>query len=266
MKKDMIAVLGPRGTFTEIAARRVFRNSDFIYCDTVNEVFESVLKNTDFGVVAIENSLEGSINTTMDCLMEYDVKIVREIIIDINLCLISSSETSENEITGIISHPHALAQARKFLRKEFPDTKLQRHESTAAAIRELKNLRDYAAIGPKETAIEYGLKILREHIEDAKSQTRFIVISKKENSEGKANKTSIIFALKDRPGALYHFLGEFAKRDINLTKIESRPSKRKLGEYLFFIDFEGNLANRIVRDVIDSIQDKTTFLKILGSY
>ena len=254
-----VAVLGPKGTFTEIAARKIFKDCRIRYCDTVDEVFDAVSKGIDFGVVAIENSLEGSINITMDCLLEYDVKIYKEIILDINLCLVTTQETNENEILAVISHPQALAQARRFLRKRFPSVKLQRHESTAAAILELKNLRGYAAIGPRETAIEYGMKILYENIEDAKSQTRFIVISKR---EGKGGKTSIIFALRDRPGALYHLLKEFAERNINLTKIESRPSKRKLGEYFFFMDFEGSLNDKNVKDAID----KTTFLKILGSY
>ena len=260
-----VAVLGPKGTFTEIAARKLFSGIGCIYCDTVNEVFDAVDKGTAFGVVAIENSLEGNVNTTMDCLIEYNLKIHREVILDINLCLLAPSETRKEDIKVLISHPHALAQCKKFLKRNYPDARLQRHESTAAAMKEVRGLSpgEYAAIGPKEAADLYNLKILSTNIEDAPSQTRFIVISKKES---KGDKTSIIFALKDEPGALHHILGDFAERNINLTKIESRPSRRKLGEYFFFVDLKDSLSDERVKDALDSIKEKTTFLKILGSY
>jgi prephenate dehydratase len=258
-----VAVLGPEGTFTEIAARDFFGEVEFVYCDTVNEVFDSVNSGVEFGVVAIENSLEGSVSTTMDCLMDYDLRICGEVVLDISLCLVVAPETGRDEIETIVSHPHALAQCRKFLSRNFPEVRLQRHESTAAAMEELRGLENSAAIGPGEAAGVYGLRVLFEDIEDAPSQTRFIIISKKECFGGK---TSIIFALKDEPGALYKVLKEFAGRDINLTRIESRPSKQKLGEYLFFVDFEGSLKDKKVGDVLHSIGEKTAFLKILGSY
>jgi chorismate mutase/prephenate dehydratase len=132
-------------------------------------------------------------------------------------------------------------------------------------MKELKErmLWDTAAVGPKESASIYGLELLHENIEDAPSQTRFIAVSKK---QGKGNKTSIIFALKDRPGALYHALKDFADRKINLTKIESRPSKKKLGEYSFYIDFAGSLEDAKVKEALDALKEKTTFIKVLGSY
>jgi prephenate dehydratase len=126
-----------------------------------------------------------------------------------------------------------------------------------------QKLTDTAAIGPKESAALYGLQVLYENIEDAPSQTRFITISKK---EGAGKKTSIILALKDRPGALYHALKDFADQNINLTKIESRPSKKKLGEYAFYIDFEGSLEDGKVKKALDSLKEKTSFIKTLGSY
>lgn len=263
-KKNNVAVLGPEGTFTEIAAKKIFKEADFEYCASVEDVFDSVKSGTEFGVVAIENSLEGSVNATMDCLTEYDVKIFKEIILDINLCLAAMPGTKN--IKTILSHPHAFAQCRKFLKKNFPNARLWNYDSTAAAMQEIRNLfglKNSAAIGPEETAELHGLRILNRNIQDSKSQTRFIVISKK---YGFGNKTSIIFALKDIPGALYSVLKEFAVKKINLKKIESRPSKRKLGEYLFFVDFEGNLDNKKVRNVLERIRSKTTFLKVLGSY
>ncbi len=263
MNKTQVTVLGPKGTFTEVAARKIFSEPEFIYCDTPYDIFDSVNSGTEYGVVAIENSLEGSVNSTMDCLIEYDLKIIGEVVLDINLCLAAGPRTDKKEINTIISHTHALAQCKKFISKNFPDARLQRHESTAAAMGEIKNLCGFAAIGPKESAEIYHLKVLYEDIQDAPSQTRFIVISKK---EGNGKKTSIIFALKDEPGILYQVLKDFADSSINLTKIESRPSKKKLGEYLFFVDFEGSLKDKKAGYVIDSIKDKTTYLKILGSY
>ncbi len=261
-RKIRVAVLGPEGTFTDIAAKKIFNGVDFDYCNSVEDVFDSVKSGIDFGIVAIENSLEGSINVTMDCLMEYDVKIFKEVILDINLCIAVMPKTKN--INRILSHPHALAQCRKFLKKNFPNVKLQGYDSTAAAMQKIRKSKNSAAIGPEETAKIYGLKILHRSIQDSRSQTRFILISKKSSAAG--NKTSIIFAVKDIPGALYSVLKEFAIKKINLKKIESRPSKRKLGEYLFFVDFEGNLGNKKISDVMEKIRFNTTFLKILGSY
>lgn len=261
MKEIKVAILGPKGTFTEIAAKKVFRDASFKYCDTIDDVFNAVESGADFGVVPMENSLEGGLDVTMDCLAGYDIKIHGEVILDICLCLIG--EIKKKEIKVILSHPHALAQCRRFLTSNFPNAKLLRSESTASAMREIRGMKNAVAIGAKNSARIYGLNVIVEDIGDRPSQTRFIIISKK---EGKGNKTSIIFAVHDNPGALSDVLKDFAKREINLKKIESRPSKRKLGEYLFFIDFEGSLSDEIIKDTIDSIKPKTTFLKILGSY
>jgi prephenate dehydratase len=263
MSRIEVAVLGPAGTFTEIAARKAFGDAKLVYCDTVDQVFEAVAAGKDYGVVAIENSLEGSVNTTMDCLIEYDTKIVKEIVLDIGLCLAASQKTKKEDVKIIVSHPHALAQCRRFLSENYPKARLQRHESTAAAMKEAKDAVGYAAVGPKESAQLYGLSVLEDSIADASSQTRFVVIAKE---EAKGTKTSIIFAVKDKPGALYQVLKEFADKEINLTKIESRPSKRKLGEYVFFVDFEGSLTDKKVNEAIVALKENSTYLKILGSY
>ncbi|MBN2251518.1 MAG: prephenate dehydratase [Candidatus Altiarchaeota archaeon] len=264
-KQDKVAVLGPEGTFTGIAAKKMFPGSKPEYCDTVDDVFRSVEEGADYGVVAIENSLEGSVNTTMDCLMEYDIRIYEEFILDIHLCMMVPPNAKNEKIKTIWSHSHSLGQCRKFLKKNFPDAALKRYESNTAALKELKELRPcgVAAVGPESAAELYGLAVIRRNIEDAPSQTRFIAISKKESAGGK---TSIIFILKDRPGALYQALKDFADQKINLTKIESRPSKKKLGEYSFYVDFEGSPADERVRKTLEGIREKTTFLKMLGSY
>ena len=265
-----VAVLGPTGTFTEAAAKSVFGNIKFMYCETVDDVFSAVDSGMDFGVAAIENSLEGSITTTMDCLLEYiedHIKIYQEIILDINLCLMAPKDTKVEEIRTVISHPHALAQCKKFLRKKFPEAKQRRVESTTSAMIEVADTKNSAAIGPMESGGIYGLEVIREHVEDYPSQTRFIVISKKESPEEvPKNKITIIFALKDDAGALYNVLKIFAKRKINLTKIESRPSKRKLGGYFFFMEFCGSLKDGNITGAISDAKKRTNFLGILGNY
>ncbi len=263
--RNSVAVLGPRGTFTEEAAKKMFPGRGLEHYDTVEDVFEAVDGGAEYGVVAVENSLEGAVNTTMDCLLEYDLKIRAECVMDIHLCMIVLPDAGKEEIKTILSHSHSFGQCRKFLKKNYPKAALKRYDSNTAAIKELADLKPagVAAIGPEAAAELYGLKISRKGVEDAPSQTRFAAISKK---EGSGKKSSIIFALKDRPGALYHALKDFADNGINLTRIESRPAKKKLGEYSFFIDFEGSLDEVKVKNALLSLKEKTTFLKELGSY
>lgn len=263
LESKSVSVLGPAGTFTEQAAKKIFTDAKVSYCEGVSEVFEKVeAGETEHGVVAIENSLEGSVGKTMEALMEYDVYIIGELTLDINLCIMTQGPV--DDIKVILSHPHALAQCTDYLKKNYPDARQISAKSTAAALKELGAYDNAAAIGFAEASQTYGLDIVAENIQDDFSQTRFIVISKHKNS---GDKTSIIFAVKDEPGALYAILSTFADKDINLTKIESRPSKRKLGEYLFFMDFENKgLREQEVLDVIESVKPKTTFLKLLGSY
>jgi len=285
-----VAILGPKGTFSELAAIKFFNSENIkdiniIYFDAIDEVFEYVSsfqtkineKKEIYGVVPIENSIEGSVNLTMDCLQDYDVKIFGEIVLDIELMLCTKENNIQKpseflsplerikKIKFVYSHPHALAQSRKFLKK----FKLKGIpcESTAKACEMACKKKNAGAIASKEAARIYNLNILFENIEDYKSQTRFIVIHKEERKENfKNNKTSIIFSSEDKPGALYNILKEFAEKNINLKKIESRPSKRKLGEYFFFVDIEGNLKDNNLKKAIDNIKSKTNILKILGSY
>lgn len=251
------AILGPEGTFTEIAARKLFRGIDLAYKSDVEGVFKAVESGeTGYGVVALENSLEGSVGKTMECLMEYDIHIVGEITLDINLALAGAQEPDT-----ILSHPHALAQCRRYLEENHPKAGLVSSSSTAKALADAAEGGDTAAIGLAESARALGLPVVAENIQDDVSQTRFVALSREPASGGK---TSIIFALSDEAGALYNILKVFADRGINLTKIESRPSRRKLGEYMFFMDFESKGAN--VGEILEQIKPKTTFLKVLGSY
>ncbi len=276
-----IAVLGPEGTFSEIAAKKFLTGENFkgnfVYCNEVDEIFEAVESNiVNFGVVPLENSIEGSINLTIDCLREYykDIQINRDIILDVRLCLMAMDNL--NYVNAICSHPHAIAQCRKFLRelskKHNNKFKISQVKSTASACKMAKEDKTVAAIASEGASKIYGLNLLFKNINDYKSQTRFIVVSNKRSeveiiSEQKKNlKIAIIFELENKPGALYEILKEFAEKDINLTKIESRPSKRKLGEYFFFQEFEGNLKGERVNLAINNIKDKVKFIEILGNY
>ncbi|WP_456419545.1 prephenate dehydratase [Methanocaldococcus infernus] len=249
----------PKGTYTETAGKKILKylNAKLCYCQNIYEIFEKA--KDGYGIVPIENSIEGSVNLTQDLLLEYDYKIVGETVLDIHHNLIGHSK---EKIKIIYSHPQALAQCRKYIKKHGWEVKAV--ESTAKAVELASKNEEVGAIGSEGLAKLHGLKILERNIEDYKNnKTRFIVIGKKE-IDGNFNKykTSIVFELKeDKPGALYHILKEFALREINLTRIESRPSKRMLGTYIFYIDYEGlNL------EVLESLKRYVSFLRVLGSY
>ncbi|MBD3389156.1 MAG: prephenate dehydratase [Candidatus Altiarchaeales archaeon] len=249
-----VACLGPKGTFTSQAAEKLYPGAELEYVDDVEDVFEHVKEGSGEGVVAVENSLEGSVGKTMSCLLDYDIYISGEVTLDISLCLIADEGVNRGDVKVVRSHPHALAQCRKAL----AGLKTQSTSSTAAAIREVKGKKDVVAVGTKEAAEDYGMKVLEDGIQDLDSQTRFIALAKEDKG---GEKTSVIFALKDEPGALYNILKVFADEGINLTKIESRPSRRKLGEYLFYVDYENQ-----GKDLSAQLKERTDFYKYLGSY
>ncbi|HEX59449.1 MAG TPA: prephenate dehydratase [Methanomicrobia archaeon] len=268
-----VAVLGPEGTFSENAARlwlKVNRvNFQLKYYDSISDIFDGILKgDADYGVVPIENSLEGSVGETLDLLSKEPVKIVAEVLVPIKICLLARGELSDVKI--IMSHPHALAQCREFLRSLKGKVEVRATGSTAHAAKLAEEFKEVAALASEDSASKYNLKVLARDVQDRNSITRFIVIAREDaeiDSEPTGNdKTSIILYLKDRPGALYEVLGEFAKRKINLTKIESRPSKRALGDYMFHIDCEGHVKDEKVKEALLRISEKAEMLKILGSY
>ncbi|OIQ05122.1 MAG: hypothetical protein AUK59_05120 [Candidatus Altarchaeum sp. CG2_30_32_3053] len=272
-----VAVLGPEGTFSEIASKKFLAdeciNGNFVYCNEVDEIFELVEnQNVSFGVVPLENSIEGSINLTIDCLREYYkiVEIYKDIILDVRLCLLAKKDLEY--VSVICSHPHAIAQCRKFLKKLNRNNdnrfKISTVKSTALACKIAKDDETVAAAAAEEASEIYRLNLLFKGINDYKSQTRFIVIKRKFTDANKISgkKISLIFELENKPGALYEILREFSEKDINLTKIESRPSKRRLGEYFFFLEFEGNLGNENTGEVIKNIKGKVKFIEILGNY
>ncbi|MBN1784901.1 MAG: prephenate dehydratase [Candidatus Bathyarchaeota archaeon] len=237
-------------------------------CESFDEVFESVKTGTvDYGVVPIENSIEGSVNRTYDLFLEYDLKVCGEIIIRISHCLIAHQGTKIDQIKTVYSHPQALAQCRKFL--EQYKLKAISTFDTAGSVKMIKEekMMDAAAIASERAAKIYDMTILEKEIEDSKNNsTRFFVLDKKDSQYSGEDKTSIIFGAKSVPGALYKILKEFADRNINLTKIESRPTKSTPWEYHFYLDFEGHRTDIKSQQALESITDKTVFVKILGSY
>ncbi|HIH44239.1 MAG TPA: prephenate dehydratase [Candidatus Methanoperedenaceae archaeon] len=261
-----IGVLGPEGTFSEKAARKWNSRAEIRYFEDISDVLEAAQKGEiDSGIVPVENSIEGSIGMTLDYLLEYDVKVTGEVVIPVKHCLLGRRG---EDIRVILSHPQALAQCRKHLKSMFPGAELRAVESTARAAEMAAKARNTAAIASEESARRYGLTVLEHSIADMKENfTRFLVIGKQFAPPGGSDKTSIIVYLdENRPGALYDLLGEFARRSIDLTKIESRPSKKALGDYLFYIDFKGHFSDPLVREAIENVKQKTGMLKLLGSF
>jgi len=264
-----VAFQGELGAYSESAVYSFFGSSVEVKpCKNFDDVFESVKTgDVDYGVVPIENSIEGNVNRTYDLFLEYDLKVCGEIIIRISHCLIAHKGTNIDQIKTVYSHPQALAQCRKFLEQH----KLRAISTfdTAGSVKMIKEekLMDAAAIASERAAQIYDMTILAKEIEDIKNNsTRFFVLDKKDSPYSGQDKTSIIFAAKSVPGALYKVLKEFADRNINLTKIESRPTKSTPWEYHFYLDFEGHRTETKCQQALNSIRDKTIFVKILGSY
>jgi len=264
-----VAFQGEIGAYSESVLYSFFGPSAEVRpCKNLSDVFESVRKGeTLYGVVPIENSIEGSVNQTYDLFLEYDLKVCGEIILKVVHCLISHPGTGLNSIKTVYSHPQALAQCRKFLEKL--DCRLISTFDTAGSVKMIKEegLKNAAAIASERAAQIYGMNVLVKEIGDTPNNyTRFFVLSKQDSPYSGKDKTSIIFSVKSIPGALYHVLEEFAIRNINLTKIESRPTKRTPWEYNFYLDFEGHRSEEKCREALKAIENKALFVKMLGSY
>jgi len=269
-KHPTVAFLGPKGTFTQQAAIKFFskRKAKFLELESLQEVFEAVAEGkATYGVVPVENSVEGSVNLTLDLLYKSNLKICGEILEEIKHSLIVNRGTDKSKIKVILSHPQALSQCRTYLDENFPKAKRKEVESTASAVRKLKRMKNAAAIGTELAAKIYGMKILEKNLCDwPQNLTRFIVLSQSDSKPTGKDKTSLIFSTKDVPGALHKALEPFASRSINLTKIESRPSKEKPWEYVFFMEFEGHRKDEKCAEAIGDLRSLCEFLKVLGSY
>lgn len=272
MKK--ISYLGPEGTFTQEALLKYAGSLNdiiLIPLPTIVDVIKSIDRGeADEGVVPMENSLEGSVHITQDILtFESEAKIIRELTLPIKHNLIVKKGVKISQIKKVISHPHATAQCRMFLSANLPEVEIIAANSTAEAIKKLTGLDpDTAAIGTKIAAGLYDLEIIADDIEDSKAnKTRFIFVGNYIPPKSGFDKTSIVcFLKKDKPGSLFNILKEFADRNINLTKIESRPARKDIGEYVFMIDMEGHIHDKVVYDAIESLRRNVYMIKILGSY
>ena len=269
--------LGPAGSYCEAAKNQFavfFPSKNIIQTPypTIKGIIDYIDNNeTSAAVIPIENSIEGIVRETMDNLLnikDNDLQITAETVIPVNHCLVSRAG-SIRKIQKIISHPQALAQCQKFIAKYLPaDTEQTEKASTSKAAQELVNLDDtYAAIANARTAELFNLNILAKNINDEKdNKTRFILLSRCTTTPTGSDKTSIAFATKNQSGALVKVLNVFDSLNINLLYIDSRPSKKNLGEYIFFVDFEGHLKDEPAQKVLDLIKLNTSFIKILGAY
>ncbi len=263
-----IACLGPLATFTHLAAVKHFGTSaQYLPEESIKGVFEAVLRDwAHFGVVPVENSIEGVVSYTLDMFMDYDLYISGEIMLEITHNLLSLTG-ERSKIKRIYSHPQATAQCRRWLEKNMPGIEIIEATSTAKAAELASKDPEGAAIAGDIAAQYYNLEFVERHIEDFKDNfTRFLVISKTMVPRTGKDKTSIMLSLKDRPGALHDLLTPFKEAKINLTKIESRPSKTKAWQYIFFIDLEGHIEDQKVKRALEKVKEICIDFKFLGSY
>ncbi|MDO8627819.1 MAG: prephenate dehydratase [Candidatus Diapherotrites archaeon] len=262
-----IGFLGPETTFTHLAAIKQFGSeANFVELDSIQDVFAEVEKgHVNYGVVPIENSTEGTVTHTLDMFLDAGLKISAEIRMNVKHSLLSKYK--KEEIQKIYSHPQALAQCRKYLAKNFPKAEIIEVASTAKAAEAASLYHSSAAIASNLAARKYGLETLDSGIEDSSSnKTRFLVIGKELNRSSGKDKTSIVYSVPHKSGSLHDSLGVLKKHGLNMTKIESRPSKNTNWEYVFFVDFEGHTEDEKVKKALEELQEHTQFLKILGSY
>jgi chorismate mutase/prephenate dehydratase len=267
-KPVRVAYLGPKATFThQVCVERFGFSAQYIPADSIKQVFRLVeVKEADFGVVPIENSTEGVVTHTLDLFIDSSLKICGEIRLEISQNLLAKTEEI-GKVRKVYSHPQALAQCRDWLERNMPSIPLITIESTARAAEIASGDPSCAAVASKLAAELYDLKIVRGNIQDNPNNlTRFLIIGHKTLKKTSVDKTSLVFSVKDRVGVLHEILGIFAKQSINLTKIESRPSKQKAWDYYFFLDFEGHLEEESVKYALQQLEKETVFLKILGSY
>lgn len=263
-----IATLGPEGTFSHEAVLKYDKKAEIVFKDTIWDIFESVKRNeVGEGIVPIENSVSGSVGLTLDAFMDFELEICAEIIIPVKHNLAGNSKIGS--IRQLYSHSQTFAQCGKFIREKMNGVEVTLVASNAKSAELLsrnKN-KECGAIVPLLAMKKYKLKCLAKDIQNSRfNVTRFVVINAESAKRTGSDRTSIgIYPHMDKPGLLYSLIGEFAKRKINLTKIESRPSKGRLGDYIFFIDLQGHKDDKEVKGAFKAIE-KNFFLKLLGSY
>ena len=266
-----LGFLGPEGTYTEQAGLNYDPEAELVPYPSIPAVASAVESGeVDEGVVPIENSLEGAVTHTLDLLIhDSTLSIRQELVLPIDHCLVVQPGTKIEDIELIYSHPQALAQCRSFLAERFQDASLTASLSTAASVREMQESDVVAAaIANRRAATLNGAHVLLEGIQDDRSNaTRFVILAPTDHSRTGADKTSICFDFEnDAPGILYTVLGEFSQRGINLTKIESRPTRANLGRYIFLVDVEGHRDEGTMKEALDAVRSQVSMFKIFGSY
>ncbi len=267
-KPTRIAILGPEGTFTQAAAMQHFGHAfTAVFRPTIDDVFNAVeVGRAEFGVVPVENSTEGVVNSTLDCLIDSSLSLCGEIELKVHHSLLSlGAEISE--VTKVLAHPQALAQCRKWLSRNLPDAELVSSSSNAEAVVKVLECSHHAAIASIATAKIYNLNTLASNIEDQRGNTtRFLVIGNISTESTGYDKTSILLSKQNRPGSLVNLLQPFAALKINMSKIESRPSRKAMWDYVFFIDFEGHAKDEKVVSLFEILKQEALLFKHLGSY
>jgi prephenate dehydratase len=272
MSTKRLAFLGPAGTFSEEAALKYDESAQAVPMASVTAAFTAVESGmADEAIVPIENSLEGSVPETLDLLVHSPkpLMIRNELILPIDHLMLTRPGTRAENVKLVFAHPQALGQCRGFIERCFPKATVEAALSNAAAVEEMMTHEDAAAIGPRRAAEIYGAEVLAKGIQDRNPNvTRFVVIGREDSEPTGDDRTSIAlaFVVEDRPGLLVGSLQEFSDRGINLSKIESRPSKEKLGTYIFLMDVDGHRSEAVLAEALNAIEERCSFFRVLGSY
>jgi chorismate mutase / prephenate dehydratase len=268
LEKTMtIAYLGPEATFTHQAAILRFGSSlNYSPQKTIADVFTEVSKRrADYGVVPVENSTEGVVTHTLDMFVDSDLKVVAQIVLPVQHCLLSKSP--RKAIKKLYAHPQSLGQCRAWVQVNFPHVEIIETSSNARSAEFAASTKNSAAIAGVLASEKYGVPVLEFDIQDnVANATRFLVLGRQCSPPTGKDRTSVMFSITDRVGALYHALAAFRRYRINMTKIESRPSKRKAWEYFFFVDCDGHLEDRRVSSALEMLGEHCSYVKVLGSY
>jgi len=264
------AFQGVRGAFSEDAISNYFGDeAEPLPCPDFASVFRAVEEGrADYGVVPVENSLEGSVAAVMDLLLEHDLPAVGETYVSVIQNLIAHPDAQLSDIKRVYSHPQALGQSRAFL-SQHPAWEVVPAYDTAGSVRLVKErgLKEEAAIASKRAASEYGMKVLKESVQGSdRNCTRFLVIRKTHELPSQGDRTSVVFAIRNSPGTLYRALGAFEERGVNMTKLESRPRRGRQWEYVFYADLDGHVGDKDVSEALSELVRRASFVKVLGTY
>jgi chorismate mutase/prephenate dehydratase len=266
-KTVKVAYLGPPSTFSHQAARTRFGGSvEYDSCETISDVFDAVEKRlADYGVVPVENSTEGAVTFTLDRLVETNLRICAEIYLPISQCLLSKAP--RDQIKRLYSHPQVLGQCRQWLQRELGGVETIPTASTARAAEMASKDENAAALASRLASEIYGLSILEADVQDVSGNTtRFVVLARSYGRPTGDDKTSLLFAVQHKAGALYGALESFKRHSLSMTKIESRPSRNKAWEYFFFVDIEGHAEDERVASALKEMSEHCVLLTVLGSY